>query len=592
MGSLLERRRASMPPELLARVGLAWVLVCVLLLVTNYTEISARRFPGPDDVLRLVQLRDLLGGQSWFDQTQYRIDVANGGVAMHWSRLVDIPLLAVIGLLKPVFGQAAAEGIALVVVPLVTFGFALLLVGRMVWRLVGDEAAGLACLAMALSVPVVTQLRPMRIDHHGWQIVAALLAINGLMSRSPKLGGWATGFALALWLSISVEGLPLAVAICGLAVLRWWRNRSDRIWLVSILQSLAVSAAVLFAATRGVSDFANYCDAIAPVHLAIFAWSAVSVTVVAAMEPRPRAIIIGGFAVVGTGALAIVFTAAPQCAGGGFGAMDPVVSNFWLDHVAEGLPIWRQPFATILQTIIPPLIGILAAIQLAASSRDWLRRWWSDYALLLVAALTLAIFVTRAGAVAGALAAVPLGWQISQWIRAARNMRQSGKRVLALAGVAVALLPAMPLTLFTLAMPARAAGDGAAVKANSCNIPASAQILAKLPSGEIFAPLDIGPQLLLETEHTVAATGHHRGQAGIRAVIETFTGTSEEARETLKARGSAYVALCPELFESRYYQSLSKEGFVAQLRADKAPKWLVPVTVSEDSGFKIWRIAP
>ncbi|WP_114521293.1 hypothetical protein [Altererythrobacter sp. ZODW24] len=590
MARLLERRRASMPPELLARVGLAWALVCVLLLLTNFAEISARRFPGPDDVLRLVQLRDLLGGQSWFDVTQYRIDAANGGVAMHWSRLVDIPLLAVIGLLTPVFGQHAAEGIALVMVPLVTFGLALLLVGRMVWRLVGGEAAGLACLAMALSVPVVTQLRPMRIDHHGWQIVAALLAVNGMMSRSPKLGGWATGFALALWLSISVEGLPLAVAICGLAALRWWRDRADRLWLVSILQSLAVSSAALFAATRGISDLATYCDAIAPVHLAIFAWSAVSVTALAAMEPRPRAIIVGGFALMGAGALGIVFNSAPQCAGGGFGEMDPVVSTYWLDLVAEGLPVWRQPFATILQTIIPPVIGILAAIQLAGKSSDWLRRWWTDYAILLVAALVLAIFVTRAGAVAGALAAVPLGWQITQWIRAARNMRQSGKRVLALAGVAVALLPAMPLTLFTLAIPAKAANEGEVVKANSCDIPGAAQALAKLPAGEIFAPLDIGPQLLLETKHTVAATGHHRGQNGIRAVIETFTGTSEEARETLAVRGSAYVALCPALFESRYYESLSEDGFAAQLRAGDTPEWLTPIATPQGSDFKIWRI--
>lgn len=590
MARLIERRRASMPPELLARVGLAWALVCVLLLLTNFAEISARRFPDPDDVLRLVQVRDLLGGQSWFDLTQYRIDAANGGVAMHWSRLVDIPLLAVVGLLTPFLGQHPAEGIALVAVPLLTFGFALLLVGRMVWRLVGGEAAGLACLVMALSVPVVTQLRPMRIDHHGWQIVAALLAVNGLMSRTPRRGGWATGFALALWLSISVEGLPLAVVICGLAALRWWRDRADRLWLVSILQSLAVSSAALFAATRGISDLANYCDAVAPVHLAIFAWSAVSVTVLAAMEPRPRAVILGGFAVVGAGALGLVFTSAPQCAGGGFGAMDPVVSTYWLDLVAEGLPIWRQPFAVILQTIIPPAIGILAAIQLAGKSSDWLRRWWTEYAALLVAALVLAIFVTRAGAVAGALAAVPLGWQITWWIRAARNMRQSGKRVLALAGVALALLPAMPLTLLTLAMPAKAANDGDVIKANSCDIAANTRLLDMLPSGEIFAPLDIGPQLLLDTKHTVAGTGHHRGQKGIRAVIETFTGTSEEARETLAARGSAYVALCPALFESRYYQSLFEAGFAAQLRADKAPEWLVPIATPEDSDFKIWRI--
>jgi hypothetical protein len=60
--------------------------------------------PDPDDALRLVELRDWLGGQGWFDVTQYRIDPAHGGVAMHWSRLVDVPLAAVVVALRPLLG--------------------------------------------------------------------------------------------------------------------------------------------------------------------------------------------------------------------------------------------------------------------------------------------------------------------------------------------------------------------------------------------------------------------------------------------------------------------------------------------------------
>jgi asparagine N-glycosylation enzyme membrane subunit Stt3 len=226
----VERRRPALTPDLLLRVALAWAMIAALLLVTNLQAILAYHFPDPDDTLRLVQVRDLIAGQGWFDLTQHRIDAADGGVPMHWSRLVDLPLAGVILALRGLIGQHAAETVALILVPLLTFGCALLLAGRIAWRVIGDEAAGFACLAMALSVPLVQQLRPMRIDHHGWQIVCVLVAMNGLMARSPRRGGWATGVALAAGLSISIEGLPLAAAICGVIALRWLRDRHDASW--------------------------------------------------------------------------------------------------------------------------------------------------------------------------------------------------------------------------------------------------------------------------------------------------------------------------------------------------------------------------
>ena len=57
----------------------------------------SRRFRLPigdnDSLLRLVEIRDLLGGQGWFDLHQYRMGPP-GGFVMHWSRLVDAPIAA------------------------------------------------------------------------------------------------------------------------------------------------------------------------------------------------------------------------------------------------------------------------------------------------------------------------------------------------------------------------------------------------------------------------------------------------------------------------------------------------------------------
>ncbi|MCB2088631.1 MAG: hypothetical protein KDD98_07380, partial [Sphingomonadaceae bacterium] len=565
-------------------------MIVGLLLVTNLGAMRALQFPDPDDMMRLLQVRDVLAGQGWFDITQHRVDAPHGGVPMHWSRLVDLPLMGLIALLTPMLGSETAEIVAAIIIPLLTLGMAMLLAGRIAWRLLGAEATGFACLAIALSVPLISQMRPLRIDHHGWQIVLALAAANGLMARNPRAGSWITGASLAAWLSISIEGLPLAAAIVGLTALRWLRDPRQKQWFVETMQALANTSGLLFAATRGFGDLAQHCDAISPVHLAIFVAGAISATILARFENLPLAGVIAGMGLIGAGALVLLHGAAPQCLGGGFAELDPLVSYFWYDGVGEGLPVWKQDVGLALQIVIPPLIGIWAAARLAANTTGWLRTWWTDYALLLGAALLVAILVARAGAVAGALAAVPLGWQLAEWFRAARHFKVPAIRFAAMAGISIALLPALPLTLFNLAMPAEASGPAPMPRASSCNIPQAAATLRKLPRGEILAPLDIGPRLLYETEHGVIATGHHRGNRGMKWVIETFTGSTQDAHHRLAERKTSYLALCPDLVEPARYVQAAPEGFMADLLASKEPGWLEPVAVEGDSNFRIWKI--
>ncbi|MEL6877886.1 MAG: hypothetical protein AAGL68_07290 [Pseudomonadota bacterium] len=594
---LSERRHCLISPALLVRVGLAWVLVCSVLLIVNFKAISASLFPDPDDIMRLIQVRDLIGGQSWFDLTQYRVNSVGGGVPMHWSRLVDMPIAFVIVVLTPLFGSAGAEMAVLIIIPLLTLGIAMLLAARIAWRLLGEEEAVMTCLVIAMSIPLLFQFGPLRIDHHGWQIVCALAAMNGLMARNARAGGAFIGAVIAIWLSISIEGLPLAAAICGVVALRWLRDRNDRVWLTATIQSLAITGAVVFGLTRGIGDLATYCDAIGPVHLAMFGWGALVLTVLAKAEPLPRPAIWMGFGVAGGGAIALYLYSVPQCAGGGFSALDPLVEQYWYQSVSEGLPVWQQNPKVALQYAVAPLIAIFAAINLIGRSYDWLRRFWIEYTIVLIAAFVISLLVARAGAVAGALAAVPLAWQVRQWLRTIRVMRRPAPRVLAMAAVSLALLPALPVLLMGWAMPAKASLAGAPTalsapkpKASSCTVGDSAKPLNVLKPGEVFAPLDISPQLLLETDHSVIATSHHRGSDAMRVVIETSIGSVADAKAGLLARGTDYVAICPNLAEPLIYAAAAPDGFAAQLVNDNAPEWLEPIALNGQSNLKVWRI--
>src|SRR5579872_717480 len=123
-----------------------WAAVGVVMTLLSWPAINGLKFPDPDDAMRLLEVRDWLAGQSWFDVTQYRLNPPVG-VPMHWSRLVDVPIAGVIVLFRSFTGVQSAEIAALVLVPLLTLGIAMLLVQRIGLRLMSSRAALLAAVA-------------------------------------------------------------------------------------------------------------------------------------------------------------------------------------------------------------------------------------------------------------------------------------------------------------------------------------------------------------------------------------------------------------------------------------------------------------
>ena len=321
-----------------------------------------------------------------------------------------------------------------------TLGCAMLLIGRIAFRIFDGEIAGLACLAAAVAVPLMAAMRPALLDLHGLQAVCMLFALNGLMTRDARYGGWAIGAALGSGLALSLDGTLLALGFIAVVALKWLRNRAERWWLVHVLCALtAVIAAIL--AAKWAIGLAPMCGALGIAHLLAFAWAAGIMTVVALSEPHPRAFTIGGLAAAAGGAVTLLALAAPGCtAGAALG-------------LTAASPLWHGGAIFALQALGLPLLGFVAALRLIVPARDWLRRWWSDYAALILLAAIVTAFDARVAAAACALAAVPIGWQLREWSRAARNSHRAGRRVLALTGVALALAPAMPVTLLVMAAP-------------------------------------------------------------------------------------------------------------------------------------------
>src|SRR3546814_15533253 len=122
-------------------------------------------FRDPDDALRLVEVRDWMAGQNWFDVTQYRINPPTGG-AMHWSRLIDVPLAAFLWAVSLFTPVTIAERLVLPMYPLMVLRLLFSIFGCAMHRLAAQTPAILSVMLLALQAPALIEFAPIPNKQH------------------------------------------------------------------------------------------------------------------------------------------------------------------------------------------------------------------------------------------------------------------------------------------------------------------------------------------------------------------------------------------------------------------------------------------
>lgn len=569
---------------------IAWVIASLIFVMIGAKDIGILRFSDPDDAMRLLQVRDWLAGQSWWDVAQHRFN--HGHFPMHWSRLVDLPLAGILLVATPLLGEPVATRFAMTVVPLLLLLATMLLLVQITRRTAGFEAARYAALLTPLTLPLVAQMRPLRIDHHGWQVLLALVAVTCLLHRpSARLGALA-GLALAALLTISIEGLPIAASIGAVAALAWVWRPERRSFLLAMMWFLAVAAIALHLITRGPGFFQPACDAMSPPWLLTLAVAAISTTAAVFIGRSTTIARLVSLTAAGavTGAVLILY--APQCLSGPFATLPPLAYEMWYLNVLEGRPVWQQPFYQAFVTMAVPVVGLIATC--AAWSRADAERKprWTILLVLLTAATGVTVFVDRAGATANALAIPGTAGMLLALLMRARTIPNVAVRT---AATAAALIIASPAYLAVAGLAWARSGDPAwehrtalSEAGKTCLTITDVRSVAELPPGLIFAPLDVGPEILATTQHRAIGAGYHRSPGPMTTIIRTFAAGPEHARRTILASGADYVALCPGLSETELYRRKFPGGFSAQLERGERFDWLQPVVVSGPA--QAWRV--
>ncbi len=547
--------------ELAAALLLAGLLTLAWT-VRGWADLSLLRLPDTDDMVRLQQIRDWIGGQAFGDLAQHRLGMAPG-LEMHWSRLPDLVPAATIMGLTPLLGAQTATLAAVILWPALLFAFALMLIAAIA-RALGTSGP-LAALIAALAYPATTLFMPGRIDHHGLQLVLLLFVARAVVGPGTFAAGAGAGIASAASLAIGIETAPL-LAIGGAAIVIRWivDDREGQLGFSGYAVALALALALASLLLRTTGWNWPACDgftatlwraaqfaSLAPLALAIFA----------IRSPELKARLLAS-AVAATVAAGGALWLSPECLRP-YGAVDPLLARLWLANVGEAQPMFAAPMVHVIGYAGLMLTGIGASLWAWRTSRD---ARWLDLLSLQLAALALT-FIQLRGAHAGALLAAPA---LAALIAHARGQS------------AALLVPAWLISAGLLYPVAAAAfaprANAPAVASADCTTPAALKRLAALPPGTLMAPIDMGAYALTATPHRVVAAPYHRNSAGNLAMYRFFLGSSEEARAIADEWKISYVALCPGDFAELGARSKGASQLNTLLRGSNPPSWLRPLS--------------
>ena len=576
-------------------------------IVVSWQAIVALNLSDTDDAMRMAQVRDLLAGQSWWDLSQYRVNPAGGGVLMHWSRIVDAPLAAGIWLLKPLFGQAMAERIVMVLWPLM-LGAALSVACVRGYRGLSDRRIAYAVpLFLMMSGYILVQFRPLRVDHHGWQIFLAMLIMGQALRPAAWRAGLLGGLFAAALLAVSIEGLPIVALFAGLAALRWALHgrAEDRDRLCGYMGALAGGAILLQFLTRGpVGLSGTWCDSLSAPYMVAFVAAAAVTLAVARANPGVvwlRFLLLGVAGLAAAGALVWI---EPQCANGPFATLDPIVVKYWYTQVLEGQPLWASKPHDAIHVLVPSLIGLAGSLLAwRGCGADEDRRNWATVIAALLGAAALSLLVLRSVSTAHLFALPGSAWLgLHVWARA-REISSTLLRVLASAAAALTLplLGSMAVAVVLTALFPSLKADEDAAKAevatanpykSNCLDPAAVDALGRLPATTILTPIDLGAPVIFWTRHSLVATPHHRNKEAMADTIRIFVGDPAGAEALVRKQKATLIVFCRTSDDFSQYRKARKDALAAQLYAGNAPAWLEAVPVGTRAGLSVWRVKP
>lgn len=555
-----------------------------------------------DDVMRLVQVRDLIGGQGWFDLTQRRLGL-DGGTLMHWSRLIDLPIANLIMFFSLFMGPVLAEASALFVWPLLTvlpIFYALALGGD----ILGGKPGRLIGLALAfLFVLSVNRFQPGSIDHHNIQLaLMATIAACLIYPARPAPAHAIAGFAAAIAVAIGAETTPHIAVVALIVVVQW-------LWLGEPMRPAASAFSLAFAATLSAAFFLTVpsslysvvaCDALSTGFYSLGVVGAGTLFIaVSATSGQSFAARLAALGLAGSITVALALAIAPQCLGNPLGNLDPLLVDMWLNSVTEAQSIlsqYRTEPWTSSGFYAVPLVAMVLCVLRIRQGRDVHAH--AVLLALLAVSWAIALVQVRGAVFANMFSAIPMAGLVAGMRARANADPKDLRKGLAFAGTAFASVPFIwALTGLLLSMgvdtaTGKTAPDLPTAEENLCTNQTGMAALAREPAGVVAAASNLGASILRFTPHRALSGPYHRNQGGMLTELHAGMARPTDAVKFLRGAKVTLIAFCPSDPQIRKIARVSPDGLYAALSKGSVPGWLEPVPGTLDKPLQLYRVKP
>jgi hypothetical protein len=562
------------------------ILVAIVQAMGPYwTRVMEWGLEDNDDAMRVLQVRDWLFGQAWFDVSQHRLSPPQGG-DMHWSRIADLPLAALMAPLIAIFGADLGAKYAAFFTP-VLLGIVYVWLGaRTAASLSGKGAFLPGILLVACAPAALSYFLPGRVDHHGLQMILIIAAMWGLFCGG-KIPAALAGLAIATGICIGLEALPLQIILIGWVAARWGlRGDEVKDQTAGFGLGFCIAILALFALTVPAAKWSlPINDAVGRGYVVLGSVGGLLLAGAALFIGKVK--LIGRlFALVAIGVVVLSGIALfPEIIIPPYGKVDPLLTRLWLNNVNETAPLIETKLSRLLSFALFPFLAAIGAIVSVIMTKDKERDLWILAAMSIIVAAGLAIFwQSRVAGLATAVSSIIAAAMIAKALE-----RFNWKVALGFACVVNPVIPGVVGTgianLFEPSTTRYVTGGG-----QGCFTQASFQTLSAAKAGLVVAPIDMGARILLASHHSVLAAPYHRNNKGNLAAYQLFLLPQGEAKSRAATLGADYVAICRKSAEVAILSREGPKGLMSDLQAGRIPDWLTPLPTPKGSDVTVYAV--
>ncbi|MBR9650509.1 hypothetical protein [Thalassovita aquimarina] len=563
-----------------------------LLGVWNYLEL-----PDNDDQMRLVQVRDFLNGQGWYDMVQHRA-MPPEGLSIHWSRLVDMPLAGLELLFSLFTSDDRALALTAIVWPAMLFVVFLAVTGWAVSRVFGYVAASFAVIAASVTPMIASNVFSVgRVDHNNVQLICMLVVICSVIVPGPPVRrGIIAGLTAALSLAVGLETIVvLAMAGIVLTVQHVLDRPGATDQLMGYGIALGGAAPLLFLIQIDPALWAvPRCDQLSRPTLAITS-AAMAFAVITYLGRESVRSVRGRLImamVMGAAILAALWPVLSPCREGPFSVLPPEIRDLILSRITESMSairMFNRDPGLATQLVLPQmLLAALLAWQLIRSPAG---RTSAPAVLLVFVLMGLLGSFYQIRTVIWGLAAMPMAFGASMhWAVTTdwQRLRRSKPVVLLIVALLVLyphLVTSNPVFGKALQLAGQPQSENQKLGRADQNCSRRDKLagLNDLEPASILAPLNLGTKILLYTPHSIFAAPYHRAPEGYWNGTLAFSGTDMDMALRLRATLADYVLVC----DGEVYGD--KDSIGSRLARGETPPWLSPVDTG-DGPIRLLRV--